>query len=110
MRERAIRERWAVPAELITETLYQVQEILATAGSERHIVAAARVVLEAVKADLAADKLDMERAKLAPPKETQARDAWSDLLGELGSADSPGVSPGPAGGIPIADPGSQPLE
>jgi hypothetical protein len=84
LRGRAVRARWAVPPELIVETLFQVQEILADTSAEPRLkLAAGRLLATLVRVDQAEDRIDLEKAKVAGPEAADARDAWQDLHDEL---------------------------
>jgi hypothetical protein len=109
LERRAARERWGVPDRLKTRAIEVVEEFLDSID-RRERKAALAFLATAVKCDQADDKLDMERAKLTPPKETQARDAWSDVLRDIVSEDSPRAPEGSASGIPVAHPRTDALE
>lgn len=88
LRERAAVNRWDVPEPLRVEALYQLGLVLLH-GSKRAKLAAARVLAVLTRIDQADDKLQIERSKLDPPGEAEARDAWDDVCSAVESAPEP---------------------
>jgi hypothetical protein len=117
---RAARENWGTPDCMRTEALFQLAKIVAGQAYDldtRHRIAAIKTLvafdrndLVAAKLALDAEKLELARLKIAPPKETQARDAWSELLRDIEREESARAPEGQAGGVSGADPGAQAVE
>jgi hypothetical protein len=100
----AARQNWGVPDELKTTAMVQIQAILRS-ESERNRLAAMRTMavfdrndLDALRLELAAAKLELERSRLTPPAEAQARDAWESICDAIDAEDtsSPGEATGPS--------------
>lgn len=97
----ALAEGWRVPDELLTEALYQLHEILAGDAGKRAKLAAARVLVQMTRVDLAAGKI---AGPAALPAETKALREFLDDDPDLPQPDSrddrpgapaPGEGPGP---------------
>jgi hypothetical protein len=86
----ARRRMWNVPAAMVDKALRRADEFM---DSEK--VSRQRCGMNFTKAcmaaDLKAEKLDLERAKLAPPVQEDARDVWTDILDEIRAEGDPGV-------------------
>jgi hypothetical protein len=58
------------------ETLYQLQEILASRlGGDREKIRAAQILASMSRIDVADDRLNLERSRQSPERPTDARDA-----------------------------------
>jgi hypothetical protein len=97
---RAARERWGVPDTLKTEALLVAQEMLRSID-DRKQSAALRFLATCDRVDQLDDKLQLERDKIAPPTETQGRDAWDIVCDDvLGTSEAgPGAAPERPGGV-----------